>query len=110
MSIVPVAPQQARCALQGGRNDHEHGEKSHEAQNRPGAREAESVGKLPEVCVHEDEEYRHHEHGQYFRNYGRQRGKLVDGVLERPAEYSIYVQEDGEVDSDKISGKTWPPS
>ena len=24
--IVPVAPQQARCALQGGRNDHEHGE------------------------------------------------------------------------------------
>lgn len=67
--IVPVAPQQARCALQGGRNDHEHGE-SHEAQNRPGAREAESVGKLPEVCVHEDEEYRYHEHGSTFAIMG----------------------------------------
>lgn len=84
--------------------------KPHEAQNRPGTREAEPVGELPEVCVHEDEEHGHHEHGQYFRDHGRQGGELVDSVLERPAQYSVYAEEDGKVDTHDDERKAWAPS
>ena len=43
--VASGAPQQARCAFQGGCDDHEHG-KPHEPQNSPGTREAEPLQRV----------------------------------------------------------------